>query len=333
VRRRDFIGVICGTALALPFAAGAQQPGKVWRIGQVLATPPEVGEPYAQALEQRLADLGYVPGRNVVLLDRFTGAQTAKIEEAIISLLPQIDLLVLWGNAATVAKKLAEGAPTVFISVGYPVELGLVQSLAHPGGNMTGIAAEAALEINGKRLQILNEIVPDVNRVAVLRDVAEPTAALWSYGTGFEWTAMNQAARQLGLSLLPIDVKSADDLEAAFADMKKSGAEAVFLTRTALVFNAGKQIADLAIAADLPSCHPFREGVMAGGLVSLDADRLAMARPAAAQIDKIIKGASPADIPVEQPTRFQLYINLKTARLLDLTIPPAVLARADEVIE
>jgi putative tryptophan/tyrosine transport system substrate-binding protein len=244
MRRRDFIGAIYAAAVALPFAAAAQQPSKVWRIGQVLATPPEVGEPYAQALEQRLADLGYVPGRNVVLLDRFTGAQTAKIEEAIISLLPQIDLLVLWGNAATVAKKLAEGAPTVFISVGYPVELGLVQSLAHPGGNMTGIAAEAALEINGKRLQILKEIVPDVNRVAVLRDVAEPTAALWSYGTGFEWTAMNQAARQLGLSLLPIDVKSADDLEAAFADMKKSGAEAVFLTRTALVFNAGKQIAD-----------------------------------------------------------------------------------------
>jgi putative tryptophan/tyrosine transport system substrate-binding protein len=333
MRRRDFIGVICGTALAVQCSAAAQQPGKVWRIGQVLATPPEVGEPYAQALEQRLADLGYVQGRNVVLLDRFTGAQTAKIEEAIVALVPQVDLLVLWGNAATVAKKLAEGAPTVFISVGFPVELGLVQSLAHPGRNMTGIAAEAASEINGKRLQILKEIVPDVSRVAVLRDVAEPTAVLWSYGTGFEWTAMNQAARKLGLSLVPVDVRSADELEAAFADMKKGGAEALFLTRTALVFNAAKQIADLAIAAHLLSCHPFREGVIAGGLVSLDADRLAMARPAAAQIDKIIKGASPADIPVEQPTKFDLYINLKTARLLNMTIPPNVLALADHLIE
>jgi putative ABC transport system substrate-binding protein len=274
MRRRDFIGAMYAAAVALPFAAAAQQPGKVWRIGQILATPPEVGEPYAQALEQSLTDLGYVLGWNVVLLDRFAGTQTAKIEETIISLLPQIDLLIVWGNAGPLAKKLAGGVPTVFISVGYPVELGLVQSLAHPGGNMTGIAAEAALEINGKRLQILKEIVPDLNRVAVLRDVAEPTAAFWSYGAGFEWTAMNQAARKLGLSLVPVDVKSTGDLEAAFADMKKSGAEALFLTRTALVFNAGKQIGDLAIAAHLPSCHPFREGVMAGGLVSLDADRL-----------------------------------------------------------
>jgi len=331
MRRRDFIGAIYGAAVAL--AAAAQQPGKVWRIGDVLTVPPERGEPFAQALERSLADLGYVQGRNIVLLHRFAGAQTAKIEEAITSLLPQIDLLVVWGNAGFAAKKLAGGVPTVFISVGYPVELGLVQSLAHPGGNMTGIAAEAALGVNGKRLQILKEIVPDVNRVAVLRDVAEPTAALWSYGTGFEWTAMNQAARKLGLSLVPVDVKSADELEAAFADMKKSGAEALFLTRTALLANAGKQIADLAISAHLLSSCPFRSQVIAGGLVSLDADRLAMTRPAAAQIDKIIKGTSPADIPVEQPTRFELYINLKTARLLNLTIPSPLLALADQVIE
>jgi putative tryptophan/tyrosine transport system substrate-binding protein len=235
--------------------------------------------------------------------------------------------LVVWGNAATPAKKLAAGVPTVFISVGFPVEGGLVQSLAHPGGNMTGIAAEAALEINGKRLQILKEIVPGLNRVAVLRDVADQMAA------GLEWAALDRAARQLGLTLLPVDIKSADELQAAFADMKNNGAEAVFLTRTALLANAGKQIAELAIATHLPSSCPFRRQVINGGLVSLDADRLAMTRPAAAQIDKIIKGASPADIPVEQPTRFELYINLKTARLLNLTIPPSVLALADGVIE
>ena len=233
----------------------------------------------------------------------------------------------MWGNAGRPAKKLAGGVPTVFISIGFPVELGLVQSLAHPGGNMTGIAAEAALEINGKRLQILKEIVPGLDRVAVLRDVADQMA------TGLEWTALDQAARELGLSLVPADIKSADELETAFADMKKSGAEALFLTRTALLANAGKQIADLAIATHLPSSCPFRRQVISGGLVSLDADRLAMTRPAAAQIDKIIKGTSPADIPVEQPTRFELVINLKTARLLNLTIPPSLLALADEVIE
>jgi len=264
-------------------------------------------------------------------LHRFAGAQVDQIEEAIISLLPQIDLLVVWGNAGMPAKKLAGGLPTVFISIGFPVELGLVQSLAHPGGNMTGIAAEAALEINGKRLQILKEIVPGLNRVAVLRDFADRSNSF--YGAGFEWTALNQAARELGLTLAPADIKSADELETAFADMKKSGAEALFLTRTALLANAGKQIADLAIWTHLPSSCPFRRQVIVGGLVSLDADRLAMTRPAAAQIDKIIKGTSPADIPVEQPTRFELYINLKTARLLNLTIPPALLALADEVIE
>jgi len=326
VRRRDLIAAFCCSALGPPSSAAAQQPAKVWRIGHVLTAPPERGEPFAQALERSLADRGYVQGRNIVLLNRFAGAQMDKIEEAVISLLPQIDILVVWGNAGFAAKKLAGGVPTVFISIGFPVELGLVQSLSHPGGNMTGIAAEAALEINGKRLQILKEIVPGLDRVGVLRDFDTRS---WE----FEWTALNQAARELGLTLVPADIKSTDDLEATFADMKKSGAEALFVTRTALLANAGKQIADLAISTHLPSSCSFRSQVIAGGLVSLDADRLAMTHPAAAQIDKIIKGTSPGDIPVEEPTRFELYINLKTARLLNLTIPPALLALADEVIE
>ena len=327
MRRRDFIGIIYGAALTLPFSAAAQQPGKVWRIGDVTVVGPARGRIFAQALEQRLADLGYVQGRNIVLLDRLSDPQPDKIEEAIISLVPQVDLLVVWGNAGMPAKKLAGGVPTVFISIGFPVELGLVESLAHPGGNMTGIAAEAAFETNGKRLQILKEIVPNLRRVAVLRDVADQMAA------GLEWAALDQAARELGLTLVPVDIKSADELEMAFASMKKSGAEALFATRTALLAAAVQQIADLTLAAHLPSCHAFRAAVMVGGLVSLDADRLAMTRQAAAQIDKIIKGTSPADIPVEQPTQLELYINLKTARLLNLTIPPTLLALADEVIE
>ena len=326
MRRRDLIAAFCCSALGPPSSAAAQQPAKVWRIGHVLTAPPERGEPFAQALERSLADRGYVQGRNIVLLNRFAGAQMDKIEEAVISLLPQIDILVVWGNAGFAAKKLAGGVPTVFISIGFPVELGLVQSLSHPGGNMTGIAAEAALEINGKRLQILKEIVPGLDRVGVLRDFDTRS---WE----FEWTALNQAARELGLTLVPADIKSTDDLEATFADMKKSGAEALFVTRTALLANAGKQIADRAISTHLPSSCSFRSQVIAGGLVSLDADRLAMTRPAAAQIDKIIRGTSPGDIPVEEPARFELYINLNTARLLNLTIPPPLLALADQVIE
>lgn len=331
MRRRDCIGAIYSAALALSGGAAAQQPGKVWRIGDVLTVPPEQGTPFAQALEQSLADLGYVQGRNIVLLHRFAGAQVDKIEAAIISLVPQVDLLVVWGNAGMPAKRLAGGVPTVFISIGFPVELGLVQSLAHPGGNMTGIAAEAALEINGKRLQILKEIVPSLNRVAVLRDFADQSFFLRD--SGLEWTALNRAAHDLGLTLVPTDIKSAGELETAFANIKKNEAEALFLTRTALLANAGKQIADLAIAARLPSSCPFRRQVVAGGSVSLDADRLAMTRRAAAQIDEIIRGTRPADIPVEEPTRYELYINLKTARLLNLTIPPSLLAAADKIIE
>ena len=296
MRRRDFIGAIYSAAVALPFGAAAQQPRKVWQIGDLQLGPPGPGNIYAQALERSLADLGYVQGRNIVLLVRYAGSQRQEMQEAVISLLPQVDLLVVRGNAAIEARKLAGAVPTVFISIGYPVEQGLVQSLAHPGGNMTGITAEAALETNGKRLQILIDIVPDLNRVAVLRDI---DTRQW----GFEWTAPDQEAHELGMTLVYVDIKSADDLEGAFAGMKRSEAQALFVTRTNLTYTASKEIADLALAARLPSCWPFRESAIAGGLVSYGPDRLAMARPAAAQIDKIIKGTSPADIPVEQPTR------------------------------
>ena len=215
MRRHDFIAAIFAAALAWPFHAAAEQPGKVWRIGHVLPTTPEVGEGYAQALEQRLADLGYVHGRNIALLHRFTGGpQSDKIDEVITSLLPQIDLLAVWGIAITEAKKLAGGVAAVFISAGFPVEEGLVQSLAHPGGNMTGITAEAATETNGKRLQILKEIVPGLKRVAVLRAAYEPTA-VWMI-------SLELAARQLGITLVPVDFTSAGDLETAFANTKNS---------------------------------------------------------------------------------------------------------------
>ena len=328
MRRRDLIAAISAAALAWPFGAAAQQPGKVWRIGHLLpSTPtPEQAEIFARELEQRLAEFGYVQGRNVVLLNRFAGPRTDQIEEAVISLAPQVDLLVVWGNGGPAAKKFAGAVPTVFISIGFPVELGLVQSLAHPGGNITGIAAEAALEINGKRLQTLKEIVPSLKRVAFLRDTT-------NVNDKFELAALDQAAQELGVTVMPVGIKSADDLERAFVDIKESGADALFVARTALTFYLGKQIADLALAAHLPSCHSFRPAVLAGGLMSLDADRMGMIGSAAAQIDKIIKGTSPADIPVEQPTRYELYINLKTARLLELTIPPNVLALADQLIE
>ena len=327
MRRRDFIRVICGASPAWPWAADAQQPGKVWRIGVVLATTPERARYLTEGLEQGLADLGDVPGRNIVLLHQFAGSQPDKIKDAIVSLLPQIDLLVAQGTVGAVgAKNVAGDMPTVFVGVGAPVEIGLVQSLAHPGGNMTGVTFEAAAETYGKRLQLLKEIIPDLKRVAVLRAVGDPNVQ-------FAMTSLDAAATELGITLVPIDLKSAGDVETAFTKAKNSEAEALLAIAGALTFTIDPEIADRALAAHLPLCSAFRETVIAGGLVSLGPDLSAITRQAAAQIDKIIKRAKPADIPVEQPTRYDLYINLKTARLLNLTIPPPLLARADEVIE
>jgi putative tryptophan/tyrosine transport system substrate-binding protein len=321
------MGVICGAALALPCDADAQQSGKVWRVGDVLVNTPERGAYLAQELEQSLAEIGDVQGRNILVSHQLAGPQPDKVRKVIASLLPEIDLLVAWGTIGGVAaEELAGNVPTVFVSVGAPVEIGLVQSLAHPGGNMTGISFEAATKTYGKRLQILKEILPDLKRAAVLRAVGDPNV-------GFAMTSLNQVAPQLGVVLVPVDIKSADDVEDAFTKIKNNEAEAILAIAGALTFNVGAEIADRALATHLPFCSAFKETVIAGGLVSLGPDIPAMTRQAAAQIDKIIKGAKPADIPVEQPTRYELYINLKTARSLNLTIPPSLLARADEVIE
>ena len=216
--------------------------------------------------------------------------------------------------------------PTVFISVGAPVEIGLVQSLAHPGGKLTGITFEAATETYAKRLQILKEIVPNFERVAIMRAVGDRNV-------GFAMKSLEGVAPELNVTLVPIDIKSTSDLEAAFTKIRNSNVEGLLAIAGALTFQVGAEIADRALAAHLSFCSAFRETVIAGGLVSLGPDLLAMNRQAAAQIDKIIKGTEPADIPVEQPTQYDLYLNLKTARSLNRDIPPTLLARADEVIE
>jgi putative tryptophan/tyrosine transport system substrate-binding protein len=191
---------------------------------------------------------------------------------------------------------------------------------------MTGTTFEAAAQTYGKRLQILKEIVPDLRRAAVLRAVGDPNV-------GFAMKSLDEAAPKLGVALVPIDIKSTDELESAFTKIKNSEVEGVLAIAGALTFQVGPEIADRALGGHLPLCSAFEETVMAGGLVSLGPDYAAMTRQAAAQIDKIIKGAKPADIPVEQPARYDLYVNLKTAHLLNLTIPPTLVARADEVIE
>jgi putative tryptophan/tyrosine transport system substrate-binding protein len=328
VRRRDFITLLGGAAAMWPFLAQAQEPGgKRWRIGWVLPGAAETAKPLTAALEQRLAELGYQNGRNINLIIRIVAPQPEIVEQAITVLLPDIDILVVLGTIGGVAaKKVAPQMPTVFCSVGAPVDIGLVQSLAHPGGNMTGITFEAAIEAYGKRLQILKEIVPHLGRVAVLRAADDANVKI-------SMPALERAAPQLGITLSAFDVHSAADLDGTFGDIQKSGMEAVIVVAGALTYANVRRISELALLAHLPSCNAFREAVVAGGLLSIGPDLVDMVRQVPVYLDKIMRGAKPADLPIAEPTRFDTCLNLRTAAALGLTIPPSLLATADEVIE
>jgi putative ABC transport system substrate-binding protein len=326
MRRREFIA-LAGSAAAWPFVAKAQPNGKAWRIGQVIGGSPETNGQFAGALEQGLGELGYRLGDNLRLVTRYTRPQPTGMQDAIRSLIGEMDLLVVWGTiGAVAAKNVAGSLPVVFLSVGAPVEVGLVQSLSRPGGNMTGITFEAATETYGKRLQLLKEILPTLRNVAVL-------AAEGDANVTFAMQSLDKAAPELGVTLTRFDVRTGDDLSAKFDQIERSHAEGLIVIAGVLTYANGKRIAELALAHRLPSCHAFYETVRAGGLVSLGPDIPAMAQQGAVYIDKIIHGATPGELPVQQPTRYVLYINLQTAKALGLDVPLFLQQRADEVIE
>ena len=326
MRRRRFLTLAATAAFVPGFAARAEQAGMTWRIGQVtLGSDPTA--PIATALEKSLAQLGYEQGKTIKLTSRLVTPTPQAAEDAVRSLAPDVDLLVVWSTiGAVAAKKLVSRIPVVFLSVGAPVDIGLVQSLAHPGGNMTGVTFEAATETYAKRLQFLKEIVPSLSRVAVLR-------AHGDINGNFALASMEKSAAEFGVSLIPIDVETSEQMEAAFARMREAKAEALIVVAGGLTYDKSKEIAALALRYRLPSCHGFKETVADGGLISLGPDVIMMAAQAASYVDKIIHGARPADLPVEQPTRYEVYVNLQTAKALGLTLPETVLAIADQVIE
>ena len=330
MRRRDAIGLLVSVPIVpgWPRTLLARQQGKIWRIGDILSYgPPDIVSPIAKALERCLADLGYVQGLNLTYSHAIAAPQPEKLEQTIRTLVPDIDLLVVAGALGGIAaRNVGVTIPTIFVNVGDPVSIGLVESLPHPGGNMTGITFEAATDTYGKRLQILKEIIPGLERVAVL-------GAAKDLNVDLATQSLERAAPQLRVALVPIHLQSAGELESAFATMKQSGSQAVVVVAGALTYTNSKRIADIALASGLPSMHGLRDTVIAGGLVALGPDLVEIIRQAARQIDKIIKGQHPADIPVEQPTRYAICVNLKTARALDLTIPQSLLALADEIIE
>jgi len=332
ITRRAFLGTLVGGLLAAPIAANAQQAGKVARIGLLVFGPLDAPETRqtVEAFRQGLREHGYVAGQNIVIeyrsadgkIDRLPGLATelARLK---------VDLIAA-GNTpmARAAKQATTTIPIVSFAMGDPVGDGIVASLARPGGNITG-STFLGPELVPKRLDLLKEAVPKVSRVA----------GLWHPGAFGEHTMQEMlkgteaAARTLGVQLQLAEVRSPDEFDRAFSTMTKERAEALVVFPSTMLFNARRRIVDLAAKGRLPAIYQSRQFAEIGGLMSYGASITDLVRRSATYVDKILKGARPADLPVEQPTKFELVINLKTAKALGLTIPPALLLRADEVIQ
>jgi len=320
--RRAFIG----TLFAAPLAAEAQQAGRMYRIGYLGEGTPE----NALVLEETLRELGYlgyVEGRNLVVERRFAAFKYDRLPDLAAELVRlKPDVLVTSGNAGIAALRQATATvPIVMAWANDPVGAGLVTSLARPGGNITGLTLGTGPEFITKELQILNEVVPKLSRVAILRGTDRRGAA--------EAAALESAARKLGLRILFADIRTPSDIAGVFATIARSRAGAILVLGGNTTWASRQQLADMAVQHRLPSMCLFRGYAEAGLLLTYGPNREDLNRRAAAYTDKILKGAKPADLPVEQPTKFELVINLKTAKALGLTIPPSLLQRADQVIE
>ena len=320
-------GALALALLAAPLAAEAQQAAKVWRIGYLLATAPSDFPKIQEAFRQGLRDLGYVDGQNIVIVVRAAEGNVDRFPALVAELVQQnVDVIVTGSTPATQAAKAgAPALPIVFAGVGDPVGFKFVSSLARPGGNITGLALLTP-ELTPKRLQLLKEATPEVSRVAVL----------WNPGSekhAQELEDLESASRVLGVHLQPVPVQRAEELPGAFAAMARAHARALVVLASPLHHRHLRQIADLALKHRLAAMCEFTEFTGVGGFMVYGPSYPDMFRRAAAYVAKILKGAKPADLPVEQPTRFELVVNLKTAKALGLTIPPSILVRADQVIQ
>jgi putative ABC transport system substrate-binding protein len=321
--------VLALAILVAPLTADGQQPAKVYRIGVLASAPPttpEVSRLWG-AFRQGLGERGWVEGQNVVIESRWSEGQVERFPALAAEIVRlNVDLIFAVGTAGALAAKQATGViPIVMAYVGDPVEQGLVASLARPGGNVTGLTFLVGPEIAGKYLELLKEAVPKASRVAVLLGPAGRGSAI------FKQT--QAAAQALAVKLQPLEVRSPNELEGAFAAMARGRANALLVLPRPFTFVHARRIADFAAKSRLPAVYAFRESVEGGGLMAYAADAPDMFRRAASYVDKILKGARAADLPVEQPMRFELVINLRTAKAMGLTIPQSVLFRADQVIQ
>jgi putative ABC transport system substrate-binding protein len=326
MRRREFITLLGGAAAAWPLAATAQQPGRLPTIGYLGQSTLTVESQMVAAFAQRLGELGWVEGRTVAIELRWGEGRNERFAEFAAEFVRlNVDVIVASGTANIVAAKQATSViPIVFAAAGNPIGSGLVASLARPGGNLTGLSTQA-VDLAGKRLEFLRGVIPRPGRLAIMGNVGNPSIVL-------EMGELKAAASTLGLEIVAIEIDKTEDIIPAFEALK-GRADALYVVFDALVSANWNRINTLALGARLPTMSNNRTHVEVGALMSYAPNSPALFRRAADYADKILRGAKPGDLPVEQPTKFDLVINLVAAKALGLTIPPTLLARADEVIE
>ena len=326
MKRREFITLLGSAAAAWPLAARAQQAAKLPTIGFLGPTTPSSQSQHTAAFVQRLRELGWIEGRDVAIDVRWAEGRDERYAQIVNEFVRlKVDVILTHNTLPVLAAKQATSViPIVFASAGDPVGTGIVASLRRPGGNITGLSSQSG-DTAGKRLEFLREIVPNLRRLAIIGNVGNPFSAL-------EIGEVQVAARTIDLDFIVFEIRRAEDVVPAFEALK-GRAEALYVAGDSLVFANRIRINILAAGARLPTMCLNREYVEAGGLLSYGASFTDLFRRAAGYVDKILRGAKPADLPVEQPTKFDLLINLTTAKAIGLDVPPTLLARADEVIE
>ncbi len=327
MNRRTFLTTLAGGLIGGSFVAEAQQTRKVWRVGMLRSASPD-GAPFFRAFDEGLERLGYTIGRDLLIEQRSSSGSPDQDAAAYAELARlNVDLLIVTADrTAVAAKQVAPNTPIVMVAAEDPVAAGLVESLAHPGGYVTGLLIVVSAEIYGKNLDLLKEALASGARIAVLFASGSRTNQSYLQATA-------AAAQKMGVEVVPVGVRGPDDLESAFATMKREKVSGLMVLGEPLFYVHQRRLNDLATQARLASMWPTRQGAGTGGLMAYGPDGADLFRRAAGYVNRILKGARPGDLPMEQPQKFEFVINLKTARALGLTIPPSLLARADQVIE
>ena len=324
MRRRDFIKGIAGSATSWPFAARAQQPSKLPTIG-FLGGDATAYSPWTAAFERRLRELGWIEGRTVAIEYRWSEGQSEREREIAGEFVRlKVDAIVTYGTAVPAMKQATAAIPVVFAMAIDPVGSGMVASLARPGGNVTGLSSQGS-DLATKRVELLREVVPGLRRLATMFDAGSPQTVL-------EMGQVQIAARKIGLDVVPLEIRRTEDIATAFDELK-ARADALYIVTNNLTGINRTRIITLALGARLPTIFDTRDYAQAGALMSYGPNRSDQFRQAAQLVDKILRGAKPGNIPVEQVDKFELVVNLTTAKALGLSIPESFLARADEVIE